>query len=194
MSLKALALPMVLVASVLGAAAAHADAPAAATSVYELLPDPLTPGTVSTSPTITVGSGTTFDDFTFSLLNTYNTSATGMYFEFPSFGLSIDSADLTLYAGTPTSPGQEIATTGVFNPATTGETLGASLTSGNYFLQSSVTVPAGSSGAFSVGATVSAAPEPSSWALMILGVGAMGVALRRARRRNDLSDWAAAAA
>lgn len=39
---------------------------------------------------------------------------------------------------------------------------------------------------------VSAAPEPSSWALMILGVGLVGTALGATRRRRDRLDPAAA--
>ena len=38
---------------------------------------------------------------------------------------------------------------------------------------------------------VSAAPEPSAWALMIAGVGVMGAALRLGRRREDMAGSAA---
>lgn len=195
MAVKTWALPLVLLAASAPPVAASAGDPAPASAVYTLTPDPLNPGTVSTSPTITVGSGTTVDDFTFDIAENYNTSSTGLYFEMPAFGLSIDSAELVLYAGTPTNPGQEIADTGVFNPLVATQTLGSSLTSGDYFLQSIVSVPAGASGAFSVAATVSAAPEPATWALMLLGVGGAGAMLRRRRRladRETLTDYAAA--
>jgi hypothetical protein len=35
--------------------------------------------------------------------------------------------------------------------------------------------------------TFAAVPEPTSWALMILGVGAMGAALRSARRKTEIA-------
>jgi hypothetical protein len=160
------------------ALAAHA-APLPAAASYELEPDPLTPGIVSTSPTVTVKTGTTVDDFTFDILNDYNTSSTGLFFEFPAYGLAITSADMTLYSGTPADPGSEIVDTGTFDPSTTTKTLGSTLTSGDYFVQSSVTVPQGATGAFSIAATVSAAPEPASWVLMIVGIGGIGLAFRR---------------
>ena len=45
--------------------------------------------------------------------------------------------------------------------------------------------------AFGSPVAVSAAPEPSSWALMIAGVGVMGAALRLGRRREDMGATAA---
>ncbi len=184
--MKALLIAVSAVA-VIGGSVAHADALPAAQS-YELLPDPLTPGHVSTSPTVTVGAGTTVDDFTFTLASSYETAATGLFFELPGFGYSITSADLSLYSGTPAGPGALIASTGDFNPSTTPETLGADLTSGDYFVQSSVQVPSGDTGAFSIGATVSAAPEPAVWALMICGVAAIGLSFRvRASSRMGLA-------
>jgi hypothetical protein len=35
------------------------------------------------------------------------------------------------------------------------------------------------------GATISAAPEPASWALLLLGVGGIGAAMRMSRRKSD---------
>ena len=176
----------------LAGTAAYATASTQA-ATYELSPDPLTPGTVSTSPTITVGAGTTVDDFTFSLMSAYNTASTGLFFELPTFGYEISSADLSLYAGTPSAPGAELADTGTFDPATSSKTLGAVLGIGDYFVQSTVTVPSGETGAFSVAATVSAAPEPSVWLLMMLGVGLVGLALRSAGRKLGISAPAVAA-
>jgi hypothetical protein len=88
-----------------------------------------------------------------------------------------------IYAGTPTSPGLLEGST----PLMTGPAIGENLDAGSYFIQTSPI--AVSNELVSGGLKILAAPvpEPSAWALMLLGIGAIGVVLRRAKRKYGVS-------
>lgn len=148
-------------------------------------------GTIGDSTTFTSNtinhktSGSYTDYFTFNTNELLSEFSTGAFTESAPFG--IDSADLTLYAGMVGS-GTEIATSGIFDPMTmaTPTVAGRDLAPGDYYIQSNVVVPQGSQGSYTVTATtqVSAAPEPGTWALMVLGLGLAGLTLRTARRQT----------
>ena len=180
----------------LGLGAASATGAAAAT--YSLLPLPVAttgvPSSASAGDDNRAGKSTASftDDFLFTVAGNYSTALGGLYFEqTPSKTYQIATTDLTLFTGTPTTPGSELGTTGVVNldDATAGVpsiSLTEPLTAGQtYFLQDVITVPAGKLGSYTISAVaspMSAAPEPSSWMLMIGGVAMAGVALRFGRR------------
>ena len=150
-------------------------------NTYALNPYVLTPTYASTSPTVnnknTTGSDETFtDDFTFSIVTPYDVYTSASFIE--SKGYSITLADLTLFSGAPGS-GTSLATTGSFDPLTgPTPTLTYGLGTGSYYLEAATTVPSGDTGSYSIIATVSSAPEPSIWGLMIVGLGLAGAALR----------------
>ncbi|MBV9511196.1 MAG: PEPxxWA-CTERM sorting domain-containing protein [Caulobacteraceae bacterium] len=171
-----------IVGAVFGLVAAAGSAQA--TTTYDL--GPVAPGTTYTSNTINVGSGTTTEDFTFSIASSYVDFSTAGIIEGAPF--KITDADLSLY----TSSNVFVGSTGSFNPLTQPTpTLTALLGPGDYYIAATVTVPSGFEGAFSVQTTVAAAPEPAAWALMIMGVGLAGAALRLSRRSCALAGAAA---
>ena len=142
--------------------------------------------TTFTSNTVNHQTGGSYTDyFTFNTSELLSEFSTGAFTESAPF--SITSADLTLYAGMVGS-GTEIATSGIFDPMTmaTPTVAGRDLAPGNYYIESDVVVPQGSQGSYTVTATtqVSAAPEPGTWALMVLGLGLIGLTLRTARRQT----------
>ena len=153
-------------------------------------------GTIGDSTTFTSNtinhktSGSYTDYFTFNTTELLAEFTTGAFTESAPFGIT--SADLTLYAGMIGS-GMEIATSGIFDPMTmvTPTVAGRDLAPGDYYIKSDVVVPSGSMGSYTVTATtqVSAAPEPGTWALMLLGLGLVGFSLRTARspRRKNLT-------
>ena len=155
--------------------------------IYTLTPSDVMPGvTSSAKDTMNVPGGTTETyDFKFSIDQTYGTTAFGS-FGFDDAGSAVTDANLQLFAGTPNKPGTFI--TGLdYNPSTDPQqSLQANLNGGNYFVQTRITTPAGSSVPVTLSATVhaiSAAPEPSTWLLMMGGVSGLGMALRLQRRR-----------
>jgi len=75
------------------------------------------------------------------------------------------------------SPGQVVSTSFSVTPGTTYEL--------------TVTGTPGAAFDANITAGVSAAPEPAAWALMMVAIGGIGVAMRRSRR-NALSAFAAA--
>jgi hypothetical protein len=174
-------------ATAVSTAALVLTATGAQASTYSL--GTLTPGLVSTASTATVGSGVTSNDFTFTLDAPYETYAIGGYIGAAPFG--IDSAVLTLYSDVaPTVPITSIS----YDPETqVAPTLTADLGTGSYYIASTVTAPNGLLGGYTVDATVmSAAPEPEAWAMMLMGVGVVGVMLRLRRRQNGDLDGLAA--
>jgi len=101
------------------------------------------------------------------------TSGTGAAFAFNGSAFGIPY----VFVNAGYTSGSAIASTSLF-ANTTLAALG--LTSGSYVWRSgndSVTV--------TIGAVSGAVPEAGTWAMMILGMGAVGFALRRAKRRSD---------
>jgi hypothetical protein len=131
-----------------------------------------------TSPTVNHTAGTFTDEFDFTASTGLMEFTTGAYTEASPF--AITSADFTLYSD---ATGKAITSSGAFDPQTSvTPTISADLDAGKYYLLSTITVPTGSLGSYTLTATslsVSAAPEPSTWALMIAGVGMIGAVLRR---------------
>jgi hypothetical protein len=87
-----------------------------------------------------------------------------------------------LLAGTGTTTGWFSTTTGTTGPGSIS-VVGVGLAAGTYRVTLNGTAPAGG-GVFtgSITATPTAVPEPGTWALMLLGFGGIGFALRRTRR------------
>ena len=157
---------------------------------YALTPFTLTEDTTSSAAgtkNVPAGSSETYD-FSFNIDDVYNTTAFG------SFGFNRDNmqaftdANLQLYSGI--VDGTHNFITGVdYDPQIdVQQSLSSNLTPGNYFVQAKVTTATGgSSSPITLSATVhhiSAAPEPSTWLLMMMGVGALGMGLRYQRRQG----------
>ena len=132
---------------------------------------------------VAAGATVTYD-FKFNIGDSYVSSSMGSY-GVNTAGAAFTNANLQLYSGTVN--GTHAFITGVqYDPATDPQqSITANLASGSYFVQTTETAPAGGSSApLSFSATVhkvSAAPEPSTWLLLLMGVGAMGWALRARR-------------
>ena len=193
-SLRGLAAATVLTAGLGLAGLAHAQSAVKPDQSYNLTPFTLEPGHTSTVDTQSAPAGSSVYDFAFNLDGTYGTTASGNFTISANEAENFTDANLELFSGTPTDYADATYITGVdYDPATQPQqTLSAVLQPGNYFVQAKVQVPKGDTGPFTVQATVksiSKAPEPSTWLLMMAGVGGLGLALRR---RRDAADLAAA--
>lgn len=152
-------------------------------------PDPAAPGSVVTSGGITtinfgqapVGNPTFTGSFTFTndIANLYtivlNTSTPGVTFS---------SASITGGTCTPAT-----CTLGAFPDDTSLKLANALLGVGSYtfsFTGNNSNV----GGALSGNVTISAVPEAKTWALMLLGFGAIGMTMRSRRRRTVLAQVA----
>jgi len=116
--------------------------------------------------------------------STLGSSGTNDYF----FELNAPASQLTSYLGDLSFTGDvssEIST--LSGTMLTAVPLGGPITT-SFNLTPGTTYELAVSGASgaqfvaNVSAAVSAAPEPSTWALMVFGIGAIGVAMRRSRR------------
>lgn len=179
---------------------------------YAYTPLPVTPSTISTAGTVDINdtkSNATFtDNFTFTIAGNYQTTLSAVFnYKTPAAYDLISSADLSLFQGVPGIGTQNLlATTGVqafssTSPTTFSLFVSEPLMPGvNYYLQSAIVVPHGGSGTIrspynqgvygvtaNAAQIVSAAPEPGVWALMMVGVGMIGAALRFGRRRSTLN-------
>jgi len=161
---------------------------APAINVYDL-----SPLTVSTSPdsigsSLSVadanptGASETFvSDFVFDVASLDSVGASANFTFTPQVGVT--SYTLSIYSGSPTGPNTLVPTTvvsGVGQPS-----YDATLAAGDYFVQTDVVVGAHTSGKSDiqvVASAISAAPEPASWALVILSVAMIGGQLRSRRR------------
>ncbi len=168
-------------------------------AIYTLNPEPLTSISTSSASATDINTAkgavtTTFtDDFLFTLAQGYDATITAQFFEkTPAKNDVITAYDLTLYAVGSSTP---IATTGMTSVSTAKGTPSGDnfldsipLGVGNYDIRAQVVVPGGDVGKYTVSATasVSAAPEPASWALMIVGVGLAGAMMRSVRRSDAL--------
>lgn len=184
-------------AAMMVAGAAHATVTKVTTGTYVANPNEsydLNPYFVKTGTTSSAkdtknvpGGVTQTYDFSFGIKNDLKTTAFG------SFGFDEDDqqaftdANLQLYSGT--VGGTYAFVTGIdYDPQTDPQqSFSADLSPGNYFVQATVTTAkGGGSSPITLSATVhhiSAAPEPSTWLLMMMGVGALGLGLRYQRRQ-----------
>jgi hypothetical protein len=167
-------------------------------ATYALTPGPLALGVTPSAGAFDANFGSkspvTFtDDFTFTTNSRLSDGFAVILDEYPSVIDKISAVDLSVYAGTPTDPGKLIET-GDFtadesDPVVSEFLPAVVLGPGSYFLQAEVTVPGGDLAYYTAQAapapapalppTVSAAPEPTTWTLMIAGVAAVGLGLRR---------------
>jgi hypothetical protein len=88
-------------------------------------------------------------------------------------GGSPEPIQFDLYSGTPSGSYTFLQT----SPVSTSSFLALDLTPGNYFIQITPAYIA-VNGEVDSGSVVTAVPEPAAWALMIVGLGAIGGALR----------------
>ena len=92
-------------------------------------------------------------------------------------GGSPEPIQFDLYSGTPSGSHTFLQT----SPVSTSSFLALDLTPGNYFIQIKPSYIA-KNGEVDSGSVITAVPEPAAWSLMILGVTAIGGALRSRRR------------
>ncbi len=166
-------LKLLLAAATLSLAAATA----ANAGTYDL--GTLVDGVTSTVSTATESAGMNTDMFTFNITSPFEVLSTGAFTN--SGGFSITEADLKLYSSSGTFEG------GVdYDPKTQpSQSIDATLATGSYYILAKTT--ATGTGSFTVNATpesVSAAPEPSTWAFMIAGLAMVGGMLRLGRRNG----------
>ncbi len=169
MKLKLLAL-----ACVMGALSINATAQAKTYNLGTLVDGE----TKTTNTTNYTKAGTYTDTFNFVLKGTFDSYFTGAYQDAGKFDVSL--ADVSIY----TKAGKLLASTGAYNPTkVVSPTLEDYLTAGSYYVTDTFTVPKGKSSSYSlIATTISAAPEPASWALMFMGVAMVGGTLRYGRR------------
>ena len=177
-----------------GAALAISSAATAAVTVTASSglndPNPMSPGSVvtnGTTTTINFGQNPVSGSFTGSF--TFTNTAPGLYsiiLGTSSPGVTFSSASLTASSGT-CSGGCALSP---FPDNTNLKLANVLLGSSGSPFTFSLAGNAGSSGAFTGNITISAAPEPGTWAMMILGFGAVGMAMHSRRRRTVLAQVA----
>lgn len=131
-------------------------------------------------PVIALNSSDTYD-FTFSLVPPLggDTQEQIEAQSRPTVGPgSPEPIQFDLYSGTPTGSNSRIAT----STRSTSAFLAEDLAPGNYFVQVTPGDIAVNNEVLSGSLVTASVPEPASWALMILGVGAIGATLRGRRR------------
>lgn len=131
--------------------------------------DPTPPGTTNFSASFT---------FTNDLQNLYN-----IVLGTSSPGVTFTTAVLSGGSCTPAT-----CTLGPFPDNTSLKLANTTLDVGTYTLNFTGSNPNG--GAFTGNVTISAVPEASTWAMMLLGFGAVGMTLRSRRRRPALAQVA----
>jgi len=169
---------LTLISSIAGLALLGAASAASATTptVYNLTLTTIPNSSLSEAFAGGVFDGDTTDDFTFSIPSK---DYVGTTFTLDLTGLQTGSDSLAIFKGTPGS-GTQVGPTTV-----NGSSIDATLLPGSYYAQAVITAPAGEIGGFTaqvIASPVSAAPEPSTWVLMIAGVAMTGGMLRY--RRN----------
>jgi len=161
--------------------------------------------TIQTSPTqLTVGEIGTADQ-TDSIVNPVSISNPNYYY----FELVAPASNLTSYlgdlntAGSVSSAIYQVSGNSLSQLSATGSGLtnssygGQGVVSTSFNLSPgteyalSVTGQSGGSGGAVANIAISPAPEPATWALMVFGIGAIGVAMRHSRRAADVSLAAA---
>jgi hypothetical protein len=161
---KALAVGVALAASLAAVSPASA-----VTIVKPFLGGPFTGGDLGTIAAIKLLKANTYD-FTFTLLPGAGPVLTQL--QASVSGPVSEPIQFTLFSGTPGSGAFVDMSTLMIGPSLTD-----SLTAGSYYVQ--VDFIAQNKELLTGGLQVSAIPEPGAWALMLIGFGGMGLALRR---------------
>jgi hypothetical protein len=135
------------------------------------------------------------DDYTFTLSGGSFLTISSVTNDYTTAGQQINNLHLQLFAGTPVMPGASLGL--VTAGSTPGSSFGSQFTgpltetigAGNYFLEVGGTTVGNKStdtahygGSFAINA-VSDVPEPSTWAMMIIGFCGVGFAAYRKRNR-----------
>jgi PEP-CTERM motif len=113
-------------------------------------------------------------DFTFAMGSPL-VGDTQTQFQAQIIGGKAELISFDLYSGTPTGSHAFIAA----SPVAYSSVLSEDLKAGDYYVQITPTQIAANDEVVSGSLIVATVPEPASWALMILGIGAAGGALRR---------------
>ncbi len=100
---------------------------------------------------------------------------------------SLQTGTLNFVANGGSAPLFSFALSGLFTANGQGALPGGGLTLTNQTQIDGTTIAAGSNGTLAVTAAV---PEPATWAMMLVGFGAMGVSLRRRRKPTALAQLA----
>ena len=102
---------------------------------------------------------------------------------------TISGGLLDLFSGTPTGTHALVDSTGImkFGSAYIASLADTELAAGSYFLELTGTASAKVSPTISVSTATSAIPEPSTWAMMAIGVAALGFAGVRRRSKDRLA-------
>ena len=118
-------------------------------------------------------TGSAFNNFEFNAALFANAAPNTVLFN--ALGLSIILNEQIMFGDGITSSG---ITTNAINVGFNNFLSGTGLVNGNIII--------GSTTASVMAGTTAAVPEPGTWATMLIGFGAMGVAMRRRRRTNNL--------
>ena len=158
-----------------GALAAPADS---ATVIKAISGGPFSAANpIGAFPVIALNSADTYD-FTFTLVPPIKGDTQEQLQAQSKVTGTTEVIQFGLFSGTPTGSNAFIAS----STASTSAFLSEDLTPGQYFVQLTPTDIAVNGEVISGSLLTTSVPEPASWALMILGAGAIGVSLRGRRR------------
>ena len=126
------------------------------------------------------GPGVSFsNDYSFSLVSSGSLLATTSEFNF--FGLDINGGTVTLFKDLTGSPDVAVGAYTFDGSSPSLHTFSA-LGTGDYYYRVTGTTGAGMGGGYTLNSTLAPVPEPESLALMLAGLGALGVVGRRRRQ------------
>ena len=128
-------------------------------------------------------AGTTYD-FTFSLPAQFDPWAqrqASLSVKNPFLPSVAEPISFDLYSGSPTAAHALVLSSGV---ATVGANLETILSTGSYYLELTPSDVAQFGELVSGSIALTAVPEPTTWAMMLVGIGGLGMAMRSARRNQ----------
>ena len=150
-------------------------------------PDPTSPGSVVTNAGVTtINFGANQVSGSFSGSFTFSNTLAGLY----NIVLGTSSPGVTFSGASLTSPSGACSSGCALSPFPDNTNLKLAnvvLLAGTPFTFS---LNGNGTGAFTGNVTISPTPEPATWAMMILGFGAIGMAMRGRRRRTVLAQVA----